>query len=53
MLPPSAVLTFRNRVGFESIVETMEYSDEDSDYTEAASNAVNDVNKKVLFSQCC
>jgi isoaspartyl peptidase/L-asparaginase-like protein (Ntn-hydrolase superfamily) len=48
MLPPlsSAVLTFSNRFGFVTIVEAMEFSDEDSDYFEEASNEVNDENKK-------
>ena len=42
---PSTVLTFRNRFGFATIAETMDFSDDDSDYTEEASNEVNDGNK--------
>jgi hypothetical protein len=43
---PFTVLIFRNRFGFAIIIETMEFSDEDSaDYTEEESNAANDENK--------
>jgi hypothetical protein len=43
---PSTVLTFSNRFGFATIVETTEFSYEDSDYTEEESpNEVNDENK--------
>mgnify|MGYP002807451393 CR=1 FL=1 len=40
---PSNALTYSNRFGFASIVETMDYSDEDSDYADESSNGVNDV----------
>jgi hypothetical protein len=41
---PSAVLTLGNRFGFATIAETMEYSDEDSDYPKAP-NEFNDENQ--------
>jgi hypothetical protein len=41
---PFAVRTLSNRFGFATIGETMEYSDEDSDYSQA-SNEVNIGNK--------
>jgi hypothetical protein len=47
---PSAVLIFSNRFGCGTIVETMEFSDEDSDYSKEASNEVNDEDKNSLLT---
>ena len=45
---PSTVLTFGNRFGFATIVETMDFADEDSDYSEEASDEVNDGTRILL-----
>jgi hypothetical protein len=39
---PSTALTFRNWFCFATIVETMDFADEDSDYSEEASDEVSD-----------
>jgi hypothetical protein len=45
----STVLTLSNRFGFATIAETMQYADEDLDYSES-SNEVNDENKAPLLT---